>query len=340
VEVADNYAFVAANASDLQVFDVADPENPHNVGSLYFPGHANDLTLAGGYLYVAADTSGLHVIDVSTPTSPQRVGSTSTPGPAWDVTISGDYAYISGLDSGLFIADVSDPTLPWIVGSADTPDSLWTVSVAGEHVYAAGGDCGLLVIDATDPSAPHIVGSLETQECARGIVAVDGCAYIADATAGLRLVDISDPSSPYIMGGVGNWFDRYCDARDVVIADYIYVAARWSFRIIPRQCGPTEGLRDESGIQSGPRLIAWPNPSNGRTNIRFEMPASGIVRASIHGPSGRAIRQLAREPFDPGVRALTWDGCDERGRPVVTGIYLVRLSSPRGLQTTRVAILR
>ncbi|MBU1676176.1 alpha amylase C-terminal domain-containing protein, partial [bacterium] len=70
-------------------------------------------------------------------------------------------------------------------------------------------------------------------------------------------------------------------------------------------------------------LGAYPNPFNPRVTIAFEMLRSGPVRVSIHDVSGRRVRTLVAGDFGAGVRRIVWDGADDAGGDVASGVYFV-----------------
>jgi hypothetical protein len=71
-----------------------------------------------------------------------------------------------------------------------------------------------------------------------------------------------------------------------------------------------------------------PNPFNPSTVIRFELPASAIVSLEVFDATGRRIRSLiGSEPFQPGFHESRWNGLDDAGRAVASGLYLYRLTA-------------
>ena len=68
-----------------------------------------------------------------------------------------------------------------------------------------------------------------------------------------------------------------------------------------------------------------PNPSLGRTEIRFHTAQRGKVNISIYDVSGRRVHTLLDEILPPGDHACVWPGEDDRGRPVASGIYWVQM---------------
>jgi hypothetical protein len=73
-----------------------------------------------------------------------------------------------------------------------------------------------------------------------------------------------------------------------------------------------------------------PNPFTPETDIRFILPrasngADHRVRLTIHDPSGRIIRDLGERSLGAGEHRWTWDGRDDAGMRVASGVYLYRL---------------
>jgi hypothetical protein len=107
-----------------------------------------------------------------------------------------------------------------------------------------------------------------------------------------------------------------------------------------RFVGPSAGVDAEqaSGLNLLPPL---PNPTRGGAGLRFDVPhGAGPVRLSIHDVSGRLVRELVNGQVEPGRRAAEWDGNDESGRRVSTGVYFVRLTAAGRSVTQKLVLLR
>jgi len=74
-------------------------------------------------------------------------------------------------------------------------------------------------------------------------------------------------------------------------------------------------------------LSAWPNPFRSELAVRFAPPEAGDVDVAVYDVTGRRVRQLYRGPMSPGAAQLEWDGRDEAGARVSTGVYIVRANS-------------
>ncbi|MFH1501813.1 MAG: FlgD immunoglobulin-like domain containing protein [Candidatus Eisenbacteria bacterium] len=82
----------------------------------------------------------------------------------------------------------------------------------------------------------------------------------------------------------------------------------------------------------------WPQPSRRETTVEFALPRGAGGRLNVYDLSGRLVRTLWRG--DGGERAVVWNGRDESGIPVGTGVYFVELSSPAGADRAKLVVLR
>ncbi|HEY6571877.1 MAG TPA: FlgD immunoglobulin-like domain containing protein, partial [Candidatus Eisenbacteria bacterium] len=87
-------------------------------------------------------------------------------------------------------------------------------------------------------------------------------------------------------------------------------------------------------------LGAAPNPFNPHTKIRFELARGARVRLSIFDVTGARVRVLLDAPRPAGHHEIGWDGRDDRGREVVTGMYFCRLEAEGASQTRKLTLLR
>jgi len=72
-------------------------------------------------------------------------------------------------------------------------------------------------------------------------------------------------------------------------------------------------------------LQNYPNPFNPSTEIRFSLPKPAQVELVIYNLLGQRVRVLEDAMLGPGLYAATWDGTDQSGRPVASGIYFYQI---------------
>lgn len=71
----------------------------------------------------------------------------------------------------------------------------------------------------------------------------------------------------------------------------------------------------------------YPNPFNPTTQIRYNLPAAVTVSLVIYNSLGQEVRKLVDDRQSPGYHIVVWDGRDQSGRPVPSGVYFYRLNA-------------
>ncbi|MGB7062123.1 MAG: 5'-nucleotidase C-terminal domain-containing protein [Candidatus Zixiibacteriota bacterium] len=84
----------------------------------------------------------------------------------------------------------------------------------------------------------------------------------------------------------------------------------------------------------------YPNPFNPETQITYSLPQATDVRVTIYDMLGRRIRVLADEYRSAGANTVIWDGRDENGKKVSSGIYFYRLQAGEFVQTKKMSLIK
>jgi len=83
-----------------------------------------------------------------------------------------------------------------------------------------------------------------------------------------------------------------------------------------------------------------PNPFGSGTALSYTLPGACHVTLEIYDVAGRRVARLLDEPQPAGTRRVLWDGTDDGGRPVASGVYYCRLSTADGVDRSRMVLLR
>jgi hypothetical protein len=83
-----------------------------------------------------------------------------------------------------------------------------------------------------------------------------------------------------------------------------------------------------------------PNPFNPSTTIRYYLPERCRVRVEVYDVSGRMIASLADRDQPTGHYSLEWNGRDNLGKPVSSGIYFCRLQAGKEMRSRKMVLLR
>ncbi|MFO7914069.1 MAG: FlgD immunoglobulin-like domain containing protein [Candidatus Krumholzibacteriales bacterium] len=108
----------------------------------------------------------------------------------------------------------------------------------------------------------------------------------------------------------------------------------------------TGGEDNPALTYSGVLYQNYPNPFNPSTVIRFEIPGTGgpgdsrPVYLAVYDISGRKVRTLASGRMSPGAHSISWDGCNEGGARVSSGIYFYRIVSGNWSESRKMVIIR
>ena len=188
----------------LDVWDIADPDNPTQVERLDIDtfGARATATVDGGALMLTT-TDRFVFLDTSAPADPAVAGSALMSGSidAYDAALVGDTVLFLQQNYGLAIADAAtlevqsrhEFDLP-----ATPQDRVFNdLQVEGDLAYLAAWGFGLIIADVSDPAAPAEVARLPAA-FAHTVAVADARAYIARNTNGpeFGIVDVSDPASP------------------------------------------------------------------------------------------------------------------------------------------------
>lgn len=78
-------------------------------------------------------------------------------------------------------------------------------------------------------------------------------------------------------------------------------------------------------VQTEIRLSNHPNPFNPTTTIEFSIQNDSQIELSVFNIKGQKIKTLAQNEFTKGSHSIIWDGVDESGESVSSGVYLYKL---------------
>ena len=101
----------------------------------------------------------------------------------------------------------------------------------------------------------------------------------------------------------------------------------------------TSSALPESGPISEYLSVASPNPTRGPVEFRFGLNEGHPVTLEIYDVHGRRVRRVMDRTATSGHHTEFWDGTDDQGRPVGSGVYFARLGAA-SVTTTRVVVMR
>ncbi|MBD3162365.1 MAG: T9SS type A sorting domain-containing protein [Candidatus Eisenbacteria bacterium] len=94
-------------------------------------------------------------------------------------------------------------------------------------------------------------------------------------------------------------------------------------------------IRRRNGIVS-----CSPNPFNPRIAIVFRTGQAAKGELKVYDVSGRSVRTLIDGPLEAGEGRIVFDGRDDAGKPLASGIYFVRLDTPKVMEVRQITLLK
>ncbi len=148
----------------------------------------------------------------------------------------------------------------------------------------------------------------------------------------------------------GPWSEPAWTVREKEGLNYRYLDAsvepgrEYFYRVESRSSGGEVQILYEGSATVKLREVAlfqnYPNPFNPVTTISFYLPERMQVGLYIYDVSGKLVRKLSERPFTQGLQQVSWDGKDEKGAPVASGIYVYRLKAGKKSLIRKMALIR
>jgi hypothetical protein len=330
-EIQGQLAYVAAGDDGFKIVDISQPDGAHVVGGLPQFGYTQALNVAGDRAYVASAEE-LRVVDVSVPSAPVVLGILVTPYRITGVCVLVPGARLLLADSiQLLLVDIEQAE-PAVIQELPLP--VRSLVLAGDLLCALG-DPGLWTFRVEPDGALTPLGSLPLPGYPTNGSIRDGIGYFANNGGGLQIVDLSEPDLPITVGSIPRW-----PAGAVAGAEALFVADFSGLASYPLH-GTATGTPGAPASAEQPALLAsYPNPFNPSTLLAYRLPAPCALRLTVHDAQGRLLRCLAEGRQEAGEHSVAWDGRDERGRPLPSGVYFARLEAAGEIRGQRLILLK
>jgi hypothetical protein len=144
---------------------------------------------------------------------------------------------------------------------------------------------------------------------------LESSSYLLDFSTGQTAVGQSEGTSYIESGGFWNW----------------------------SPLGPFVAVEDElPGLVPGTYALSqnYPNPFNPETRIQYRLPKASPVSLAIYNVRGQSVRRLVNWEQPAGNYVITWNGLDDAGRPVASGIYFCQLVAGEFAEARKMLLLK
>jgi hypothetical protein len=85
---------------------------------------------------------------------------------------------------------------------------------------------------------------------------------------------------------------------------------------------------------------AWPNPTSSSVSLNYDLPSSVSGALRIYGANGAVVRTLAHGAQEAGPHSVLWDGRNDQGNIVPSGVYFYRLEAGPAAPSGRIVLSR
>ncbi len=157
-----------------------------------------------------------------------------------------------------------------------------------------------------------------------------------DSSWGTTVINQSGiPTTSYHATGLANNTQYFWRARASNEAGVSSFSNTWSFTTV------VTGISDNI---KAPRILQlnqnYPDPFNPLTTISYDIPYATYVTLEVLNTLGQRVRTLVSRIQEPGSHSVSWDGSDNMGHKVSSGMYLCRLQVEKVVSVRKMLVLR
>jgi hypothetical protein len=116
-------------------------------------------------------------------------------------------------------------------------------------------------------------------------------------------------------------------------AEHLHDIIEWLGNVLPPTTGAGPALKNDLSQN-------YPNPFNPQTTIAFSLKERGTVSLKVYNVAGELVRTLMNEGQDKGAHTKVWDGRNDAGQPVSSGVYFYKLVTNNFSQTKKMVLLK
>ncbi len=171
--------------------------------------------------------------------------------------------------------------------------------------------------------------------------------YRSGEETGAYAMIASFENTPALQGGGNSNTAREYTYEDAILSNggtYWYQIADVDYQGVRTFHGPVSAQAPDLIPEAYALRPNYPNPFNPETTIRFEVPAdpasNGKIALAIYNNLGMVVRTLVSGSVQPGIHTVKWDGRNDRGDQMASGVYFLRLQAGSFVQTQKMLLVR
>jgi hypothetical protein len=331
LDVVDSIAALANGSKGLLLVNVSDPSSPSYLGEVETGRQLTEVKIMGDMAYIV--DGDFKVIDISNPLAPEVISSYITIGASRDLALAGNKAFIAEFADGISSFDISNPQDSLVLlDHLETPGYATGIEINDNRIYLADDHGGFRIFQYDSGGRLEEISQIELGDDAINI-ALDTNVNIAFLTlegGEVVAVDVRDIEFPELIAR----FPTPGKSAAIEMMDSTVIVCDVSSIILlkfnPTSVGMKENSLSVPGFPINQYYLSqnYPNPFNPSTTIDFSIPNGEAKRViiKIYNLRGRLVKTLLDQKKEPGFYSVHWDGKDESGNEVSSGVFFYNLN--------------
>jgi hypothetical protein len=321
-----NYAYISCG-DHLAILNVMNPEYPQFFES--FDNVDKFIGLYGTYNVVAIVMSEgkLKFIDVNDPQNLHVISAIDMPYEIIDYVTKDQNIYFITRNNGLQIVKFSAVSEPELISPVNSFTNLRSINRKLQTLYVPANFDGIHLFDVNNSDEPEYIKTLTNRPDSRFVTKPlihENHMYIEDRTWNEILIyDISDTEDPVLV----ETFKWNLSTIDFAVHNDYIITLNDYFGVSVFDFNSLTDVEDNVVENNIYGLTNYPNPFNPTTSIQFNLAENSSIDLSIYNVKGQKVKTLSNENLSKGTHKVQWNGDDDSGKGVSSGIYYYRLNS-------------
>jgi len=242
---------------------------------------------------------------------------------------------------GRGLASISYPTGVAIATAEDLPNRIYVADSHNHRVvrYISGTD-GAIIAERQYifPLIPWpLISSVDTDAEGNVYVVNSFTNNITVLNSALNQILVVFGQQGYEPGQFDYPTDIYIDGNEMQVCELFADSSGILSFVI--QTGLPK--RSEETLPGSFQLFPnYPNPFNPNTTLKFDIPEYGAVRLVIYNIMGQRVRTLVNQPLPAGHHGIIWDGRNQAGAAVASGVYFSVLTHGDEIKARKMLLLK
>jgi len=197
------------------------------------------------------------------------------------------------------------------------------------------------LVEIRDATLTYIGGYDVTFDDGSGPCLVDDDVFVEEGDPGVDYFPVFYVGEDFLYA----WGDtiRVGDQIDVIKGSFVFSFGTYKIEVgMASDFGSVTGV--ESNIEAVPLVYNlkqnYPNPFNPETRIYFEIPQAHDVTIAIYNMLGQKVKTLVKEHFKAGSHVVNWNGKNDHGLQVPTGMYFYRIKAGEFIASKKMVMIK